>query len=81
MSIDTMIYVLMAMLVISHTVAIQFLKQKRDSIDTTTSDGANKAKKIGLIVTILYVEIPVLVAIIWLVVRPALSATTNINVD
>lgn len=64
--------VLMIALVISHTIAIQFLRKKRGSLDVSTPEGAAKAKQFRLIITMLYIEIPVITAIIWLVVAPML---------
>lgn len=65
--------ILMLLLVISHTMAIMFLKQKRATLDVTTADGAARAKRMSLIITILYVEIPFITALIWFVVAPALA--------
>ncbi len=70
-------YFLMAALVISHTTAIMFLKKKRDALDTASTDGQAKAKQFGLIIAILYIEIPVITAIIWFIVQPMLLASAH----
>ncbi len=65
--------IMMIALIISHTAAIFFIKKQRDKLDVSTPTGAAQAKKFNFIITILYIEMPILTAIIWLVVAPALS--------
>lgn len=68
---------MMLVLVISHTLAIMFLKKKRAALNTGTAEGAAKHKQLGAIVTILYIEIPIITALIWLVIAPAFAPISN----
>lgn len=67
-------YILMMALIISHTAAIYFLNGKRKALPETP-EGAAKAKQFKLIITMLYVEIPLITALIWFVIAPMVLPT------
>lgn len=65
--------ILIAGIVVGHTAAIMFLTKKRKNLDDTP-EHKQQAKRLGIIIAVLYAEIPLLVALVWFVVAPALSA-------
>lgn len=69
---DLIPLILITGIIIGHTAGIMFLKKKRAGLGDAP-ENREHAKRLGILIAVLYIEIPLLIALIWFVVMPALT--------